>query len=89
MWYDMSHVDGNPFTDVEREFAPHNHCPALKCVAGNDGSACDYSVQTDCGTKGKLHAWLCGRGKGETETEEWSLEEVVPIGELEVVKEGE
>ncbi|KAH7398690.1 hypothetical protein DE146DRAFT_655330 [Phaeosphaeria sp. MPI-PUGE-AT-0046c] len=84
MWYDMSHEDGNPFTDVEREFAPHNHCPALKCGAGNDGSACDYAIQTDCATKGKLHAWLCGRGKGEAEARD--LSGAVAIGKLEVVE---
>lgn len=63
MWYDMSHEDRNPLTDVEREMASRNGCPALKCAAGNDGQACDYEIQADCGTTGKVHAWLCGGGR--------------------------
>ncbi|KAF1916968.1 hypothetical protein BDU57DRAFT_539194 [Ampelomyces quisqualis] len=61
MWYNLSHEDGNPFTDVEREFSAHNWCPSLKCQAGNDGSQCDYDVQVDCGRKGAMQGFLCGR----------------------------
>ncbi|KAH7090370.1 hypothetical protein FB567DRAFT_626360 [Paraphoma chrysanthemicola] len=59
MWYNLSHEDGNPFTDVRRSFSAHNDCPSLLCEAGNDGRACDYSVQTDCGRHGAMQGSLC------------------------------
>ncbi|KAH7075770.1 hypothetical protein BKA63DRAFT_306693 [Paraphoma chrysanthemicola] len=59
MWYNLSHEDGNPFKDVRRSFSAHNGCPSLRCEAGNDGSACDYSVQTDCGRHGAMQGSLC------------------------------
>jgi hypothetical protein len=62
MWYDLSHEDGNPFTDVEREMAPQNGCPNLRCDAGNEGSQCDYPSQTDCASLGAIQGFLCGRG---------------------------
>jgi hypothetical protein len=79
MWYNLSHINGNPFTDVEREFAPANGCPTVNCVAENDGSACDYEIQTDCGTKDALNGYLCGRGSGGKELSAvgiWNLPKV-------------
>jgi|TARA_R110002003_G_scaffold9_21_gene565 hypothetical protein len=59
MWYNLSHEDGNPFTDVCREFGAHNGCPGLRCEAGNDGGACDYDIQTDCRKHGAMQGSLC------------------------------
>ena len=64
MWYNLSHEDGNPFTDVVRQLSAHNNCPKLRCEAGNHGSACDYELQTDCGTLGAMAGYLCGGSKG-------------------------
>jgi hypothetical protein len=66
LWYDLSHENANPFTDVEREFAGPTGCPNVKCVAGNDGSQCDYPKQKGCYTKGALNGYLCGRPGSKT-----------------------
>jgi hypothetical protein len=79
MWYDLSHEDGHPFTDVEREMAPHNGCTSLRCNSGNDGSQCDYNVQTDCGALGAILGFLCGRGQRAFEGME---QMAVPIKDL-------
>lgn len=60
LWYNLSNLDGNPFTDVSRELAATRRgCPRLRCEAGNDGSACDYPAQTDCQLVGHIAGWLC------------------------------
>ncbi|KAH3908579.1 hypothetical protein HBI56_075670 [Parastagonospora nodorum] len=61
IWYDLSHINGNPFKDVEREMSPHNGCPTLHCDAGNDGSQCDYDIQKNCPTPSPIAGFLCGR----------------------------
>ncbi|KAF2830202.1 hypothetical protein CC86DRAFT_285737 [Ophiobolus disseminans] len=64
MWYNLSSIDGNPFTDVSREISGPLSCPKLHCFPGNNGSACDYPVQTDCLTVGNMFGWLCAGDPG-------------------------
>jgi hypothetical protein len=59
IWYNLSHENGNPFTDVSRKMTMAS-CPTLVCSAGNDGGACDYPMQMDCGLLAGVFGYICG-----------------------------
>jgi hypothetical protein len=59
--YNLSDVNGNPFTDVARQIGGPigSTCPYHRCNAGEYGHQCDYPVQADCETIGDLIGYLC------------------------------
>jgi hypothetical protein len=70
LWYNFSHQDGNPFTDVTRALWPQGgssggKCLTLWCGPGDDGRGCDWrnspgdQFVNDCRTHGDLYAVIC------------------------------
>jgi hypothetical protein len=83
MWYNLCHIDGNPSTNVQREFTAAAYaCPTVKCVTGNYSTECDYGIQTDCGTRGTLDGYLCGRGFRGEKLKAVGIGELPTVGRL-------
>ncbi|KAH9865075.1 hypothetical protein IAQ61_009021 [Plenodomus lingam] len=61
IWYNLSHNDANPFTDVARQIGgpKGSSCQYRRCHPGNNGEACDDPLLGDCGEVGTLVAYLC------------------------------
>ncbi|KAI4926278.1 hypothetical protein J4E85_006570 [Alternaria conjuncta] len=61
IWYQLSCMNGNPFTDVVRQIGgPYDStCPLFRCEAGNNGSQCDYPLMANCATVGDVVGYLC------------------------------
>ncbi|KAI4695072.1 uncharacterized protein J4E84_001696 [Alternaria hordeiaustralica] len=61
IWYNLSSLNGNPFTDVARQLGgPYGStCQYFRCQPGNDGSQCDYPLIGNCATVGDLVGYLC------------------------------
>jgi hypothetical protein len=83
IYYDLSHKNGAPFTDVDRELTGPPGCPSVMCMAGNDGSQCDYPAQKDCVTKGVLTGYLCGHpGSKTSQSKPVGIWELPKVGQL-------